>query len=414
MTTESDRRTPDFRAAGAWLRTTPASQSMAYYAAFIALGFSGAVLGPTLPGLAAQTRSQVSQISYLFTAHALGYLIGSFAAGHFYDRAHLSGHRIMAGMLVIMAAMMCLIPEIPLLWLLIAAVLVLGSAEGVLDVGGNTLVVWVHGKKVGPFMNALHFAWGVGAFVAPVFVAQAILRSGNIAWAYWGLALLMLPPAIALLRVPSPATPLPAAREVGRVTGGRLLILVVLFFFLFVGSEHSMGGWITSYGIARGLTAVNAAYLASVFWGFFTLARALSIPMARLRPSVVLYGELAACLVGSLSLLLWPSSTPVLWLGTILFGFGMAAVFPTTVTYASSLMPITGRVTSWFFVGASLGGMTIPWIIGQLFRPVGPQAMPLVVSCAILASIVVLLVLSAEARRTVKAQAEWPDAAPIK
>jgi FHS family Na+ dependent glucose MFS transporter 1 len=408
---ETDRRTPDLRAAGAWLRTTPASQSMVYYAAFIALGFAGAVLGPTLPGLAANTRSQISQISYLFTAHSLGYLIGSFVAGRFYDRAHLRGHRIMAGMLGIMAVMMCLIPEIPLLWLLTGAVLVLGSAEGVLDVGGNTLVVWVHGKKVGPFMNALHFAWGVGAFVAPVFVAQAILRSGDITWAYWGLALLMLPPAIALLRVPSPSAPPPAEQEVGRVTGGRLLILVVFFFFLFVGAEHSMGGWITSYGIARGLTAANAAYLASAFWGFFTLARALSIPMARLRPSVVLYGELAACLAGSVSLLLWPASTPVLWLGTILFGVGMAAVFPTTVTYASTLMPITGRVTSWFFVGASLGGMTIPWVIGQLFQAVGPQAVPLVVSFAILASIVVLLVLSAEGRRTA-ALGEGHEASP--
>jgi MFS transporter, FHS family, Na+ dependent glucose transporter 1 len=413
MTTDTDRRRPDFRAASAWLRTTPASQSMTYYGAFIALGFAGAVLGPTLPGLAAQTRSQLSQISYLFTAHSLGYLIGSFAAGRFYDRAHLSGNRIMAGMLAIMAVMMCLIPEIPLLWLLTAAVLVLGSAEGVLDVGGNTLVVWVHGKKVGPFMNALHFAWGVGAFVAPVFVAQAILRSDNIAWAYWGLALLMVPPAIALLRVPSPAAPLPAKQEVGRAAGGRLLVLVVFFFFLFVGAEHSMGGWITSYGIARGLTAANAAYLASAFWGFFTLARALSIPMARLRPSVVLYGELTACLVGSVSLLLWPESTPVLWLGTILFGFGMAAVFPTTVTYASSLMSITGRVTSWFFVGASLGGMTIPWIIGQLFKPVGPQAVPLVVSCAILASIGMLLVLSVEARRLAAARAGTPHAVPV-
>jgi FHS family Na+ dependent glucose MFS transporter 1 len=413
MTTKTDRRTPDFRAASAWLHTTPASQSMAYYAAFIALGFAGAVLGPTLPGLAGQTRSQVSQISYLFTAHSLGYLVGSFAAGRFYDRAHLSGNRIMAGMLAIMAVMMCLIPQIPLLWLLTAAVLVLGSAEGVLDVGGNTLVVWVHGKKVGPFMNALHFAWGVGAFVAPVFVAQAILRSGNIAWAYWGLALLMVPPAIALLRVPSPATPRVADQEVGRKANSRLLLLVVFFFFLFVGAEHSMGGWITSYGIARGLAPANAAYLASAFWGSFMIARALSIPMARLRPSVMLFGELAACLIGSVSLVLWPASTPVLWLGAMLFGFGMAAVFPTTVTYASSMLRITGRVTSWFFVGASLGGMTVPWIIGQLFKPVGAQAVPLVVSGAILASIGVLLVLSAEARRIVAAQAGQLDAAPI-
>jgi hypothetical protein len=55
--------------------------------------------------------------------------------------------------------------------------------------------------------------------------------------------------------------------------------------------------------------------------------------------------------------------------------------------------------------------MTIPWVIGQLFQAVGPQAVPLVVSFAILASIVVLLVLSAEGRRTA-ALGEGHEASP--
>jgi MFS transporter, FHS family, Na+ dependent glucose transporter 1 len=399
MTGRDSSSAPGVPNAASWLRATPARQTVVYYIAFVALGFAGAVLGPTLPGLALHTRSQVSQISFLFTAHSLGYLIGSFAAGHLYDRKHVSGHRVMAGMLAIMAVVMCLIPLVPMLWLLIVVVLVLGWAEGALDVGGNTLLVWVHGSKVGPFMNALHFAWGVGAFVAPVFVAQAILRSGDIAWAYWGLALLMVPPAILLLRVPSPSMPEMTTHEAAREAAGRLLLLVVVFFFLFVGAEASMGGWIASYGIARGLTPANAAYLASAFWGAFTVARALSIPLARLQPSVVLFGDLAACLIGVLSLLIWPDSMAALWIGAIFFGLGMAAVFPTTVTLAGTLMHITGRVTGWFFVGASLGGMTIPWLIGQLFQPVGPEAVPIVIACAILLAIGVLLVLLTGARR---------------
>jgi fucose permease len=391
----------------AWLHTTAGFQTMTYYAAFVALGFAGAVIGPTLPGLAQQTRAQVSQISFLFTAHSLGYLVGSYAGGRLYDRTRLSGHRVMAGMLGIMAVMMCLIPQVPLLWLLTVAVAILGWAEGTLDVGGNTLLVWVHGNKVGPFMNALHFAWGVGALVAPVFVAQAILSSGEITWAYWGLALLMVPPAIGLLRAPSPSVPVPETRQVDQRSADRLLILVVLFFFLFVGSESSMGGWLATYGIARGLSAANAAYLVSAFWGSFTVARALSIPMAHWRPSVVLFGDLAACLAGVLSLLIWPDSTAALWIGAILFGFGMAAIFPTTVTLSGTLMPITGSVTGWFFVGSSLGGMTIPWVIGQLFEPVGPQAVPLVVTCAILLATGVLLILLGRARSMV-ARAESP------
>jgi FHS family Na+ dependent glucose MFS transporter 1 len=404
MTGESTRALPSTPPAVARWRSTGGRQTLAYYAAFVALGFAGAVLGATLPGLAAHTRAQVSQISFLFTAHSLGYLAGSYVGGRLYDRTRMPGHRLMAAMLGAMAVMMCLIPLIPLLWLLTAAVLMLGWAEATLDVGGNTLLVWVHGRRVGPYMNALHFAWGVGAFVAPVFVAQAILRSGDITWAYWGLALLMVPPAIWLLRVPSPVMPQAAPEETARQVAGRLLLLVVVFFYLFVGAEASMGGWVATYGIARGLTPATAAYLASAFWGSFTLARALSIPMARLRPSAVLFGDLAACVAGALSLVLWPDSMAVLWLGPIVFGFGMAAIFPTAVTLAGSMMPITGRVTGWFFVGSSLGGMTIPWLIGQLFQPVGPESVPLVVACATLLAAGVLVVLLAYARHIASEQ----------
>jgi hypothetical protein len=36
-------------------------------------------------------------------------------------------------------------------------------------------------------------------------------------------------------------------------------------------------------------------------------------------------------------------------------------------------MTITGTITSLFFVGGSTGGMVLPWLIGQLFEPVGPS-----------------------------------------
>ena len=89
--------------------------------------------------------------------------------------------------------MMLLIPVVPLLWLLAAVLLILGLGEGALDVGGNTLLVWGYREKVAPYMNALHFFFGVGAFISPIIVAQAIQATGDIMLAYWALAVLMLP-----------------------------------------------------------------------------------------------------------------------------------------------------------------------------------------------------------------------------
>ena len=138
------------------------TQSAAYFAAFVALGMFAAVLGPTLPGLVANTRTDLSRISILFAARSAGYLIGSFLGGRLYDR--LPGHRVIAVGLGLMALVLFGAPTIALLPVLAAVLLLGGIAQGTVDVGGNTLLVWVQRDKVGPFMNALHFFWGIGAF----------------------------------------------------------------------------------------------------------------------------------------------------------------------------------------------------------------------------------------------------------
>jgi FHS family Na+ dependent glucose MFS transporter 1 len=362
------------------------SKTIAYYVAFVALGLVAAALGPTLPGLAEHTQTQLSRISLLFTANAMGYLAGSLLGGRLYDR--VPGHPVMAAMLMIMVAMIVSVPLISLFWALFAAFLILGLAQGALDVGGNTLLVWVHGDKVGPFMNGLHFFFGIGAFLSPIIIAQAVLRTGDIIWAYWALALPMLPVLAWLLRLPSPSLGETPSSEPAEQVNHRLVALIALFFFLHVGAEISFGGWIFTYAVAQDISSETlAAYLTSAFWGALTLGRLLAIPIAvRLRPSIVLRNSLVGCLLSMGIVLLWPKSLAAIWLGTLGMGLSIAAMFPTTVSLAERRMVITGQVTGWFFVGASLGGMSLPWMIGQLFESIGPQvAMSTIMAAVILA-----------------------------
>jgi len=358
------------------------SRTVGYYVAFVALGMVAAAVGPTLPDLAENTRTRLSEISVIFTTHSLGYLIGSFQGGRLYDR--VAGHPVMAAGLIIMAMMMALVPLVPLLWLLSAVLLILGLAQGALDVGGNTLLIWDHRDKVGPFMSGLHFCFGFGAFLSPIIIAQVVLMSGGITWAYWILALLMLPVVVWLLRLPSPAAQKDSEDGyVGSVprVNHVLVALIALFFFLYVGAEIGFGGWIFTYAVSLNLTNETiAAYLTSAFFGSFTLGRLLAIPIAaRFRPRrrgpprTVLLGDLVGALASVGIILLWPHSLAATWVGTLGLGLSLASIFPTTLTLAERCMTITGRVTGWFFVGASAGGMVIPWLIGQLFESIGPR-----------------------------------------
>ena len=365
--------------------TTPSTESappasakkipttIGYYVAFVALGMTSASLGPTLPGLAEHTQTHLSEISYLFTARSLGYLLGSFQGGRLYDR--VAGHPVMAILLLIMAVMMALVPSISLLWLLAAVLLILGMAEGAVDVGGNTLLVWVHRHKVGPFMNGLHFFFGVGAFLSPIIIAQVVLLSGDIAWAYRVLAVLILPVVAWLLRLPSPKAQVVSKDDPAGQVNRLLVVLIALFFFLYVGAEIGFGGWIFTYAVALDLGGeATAAYLNAAFWGALTLGRLLAIPIsARFRPHSILLGDLVGCLASMGVILLWPNSLTAIWLGALGVGLSMASLFPTTLSLAERRMTITGQVTGWFLVGASAGGMFLPWLIGQLFESIGPR-----------------------------------------
>ncbi len=358
---------------GPWVKT------FTYYFAFIGLGLTTASLGPTLPGLAHSTGSDISKISFLFVLRSLGYLLGSFNAGRLYDKR--PGNPIVAFSLVMVAGLLICVPIIPVLWVLAAILLVIGFAEGTVDVGGNTLLVWLHRDKVGPFMNGLHFTFGIGALLSPIIVAQAIIYTGGIQWAYWILAVLILPIAAWVFRMPSPASQVSDTAETIKPAQPILVVLILLFFFLYVGGEVGFSGWIYTYTISMGLgTDTSAAYLNSMFWGALTLGRLAAIPIStRLKPGAVLLTNLLGCLISISLVLLFPRSTLILWIGTIGTGLSMASIFPTMINLAQQKMTITGKVTSWFFVGASGGGMVLPWIVGQFIEPVGPQTVMLAI-----------------------------------
>jgi fucose permease len=103
-------------------------------------------------------------------------------------------------------------------------------------------------------------------------------------------------------------------------------------------------------------------------------------------------------------ILLWPTSLVAVWVGAVGTGLAMASVFPTTLSLAESHMHISGRITAWFFVGTGLGGMTVPWIIGQLFEPVGAYAtmVTIMVAITLMAGVFVAMMLAVSQGRPIQ------------
>ena len=71
----------------------------------------------------------------------------------------------------------------------------------------------------------------------------------------------------------------------------------------------------------------------------------------------------------------------------------MASIFPTMITFAEHRMTLTGTTTSLFFVGSSAGGMFLPWLIGQLFEPIGPQVTIYIILVDMLVAVILFFAL---------------------
>src|SRR4026209_1398719 len=120
--------------------------TVAYYLAFILLGLTIAAEGPTLLRLAENTSSALGQARLIFIFGSFGYLSGSYIGGRIYDR--VSGHRFMAGVVILLSITITFVPVVTSLASLLFIILILGLAKGALDVGCNTLLLWIHNEKV--------------------------------------------------------------------------------------------------------------------------------------------------------------------------------------------------------------------------------------------------------------------------
>ncbi len=364
------------------------------------LGLAAASLGPTLPYLASNTRSTLEAVSILLAARPFGFFLGALFGARLYDV--LPGHPLIAMVFLGLAFCLSLIPVIPILYILAACLLMTGILQSLVDAGTNTLLVWLHRDKVAPFMNGLHFAFGVGAFLMPIVIAQATLWLGSPAWAFWLVAFFALPLSLLFWRMPSPSR-LEETQDGPSPTkvNTSLALLIAGFLFFYAGIEIGFGNWIYSYALKTNLAnEISASYLTSAFWGTYTLGRLLTIPLAaRLNPSSLLWLSLLSAGFGIVPLWLYPESSLVLWMSSLWLGLSIAAIFPAVISFAERHMTIKGQIMGIFFTGVSLGATTIPWLIGQMFERVGPGVMVLAVALSLLMSVLMLYVISASIRQ---------------
>lgn len=339
-----------------------------YWTSFLVVGLSLSILGPALTDLRDRTGVGIGGIGVLFVGQSAGYVVGSFAGGRFYDR--FAGHQVYAASLIATALGLASIPHLGSVGGLFGAFVLVGAGAAVCDVGANALLLWELGSANVRAMNVLHLCFGIGALSAPLVVHLGLDAAVR------GAALLCVAIAVWAVSIPPPSIrPMTESHHPDQTP--RLLGLIAVFFFLYVGLEVGFAGWVHTYAEEIDFSELGATWLTTTFWIGFTAGRLLSSIAGHLvRPKVILTGACGSS-VAVAALLVVANGRPVaVWIATALIGLATAPQFPVMFSYLERRIHVTGRATAWFVGGAGLGGLVFPWLIGRWFDVSGAVALP--------------------------------------
>lgn len=154
--------------------------------------------------------------------------------------------------------------------------------------------------------------------------------------------------------------------------------VICAFFFAYVAMETGFANWIHTYveQIRYG-DAGTATGVTSMFGFGFAFGRLLAIWTARhVTPGWTVAITTGLSVVASALFVIFDGPGPMLWVVTLLFGLSVAPQYASMLAFAEAHLALSGRNTSAIVAASGIGGLLMPFIVGQLFERVGPQSLP--------------------------------------
>lgn len=344
---------------------------------FVLTGVVTTLLGPMLPWLIARWALNDAQAGNLFTAQFVGSMTGVALSGIAVRRlgfrsALVLGYSVLALGVGLFAASVW--PSA------LAPVFTYGIGLGITIPATNLCVSDANPQRRASALNLLNLAWGLGAVLCPALISILHRHLGEtFLFPLLAVTLVLLTLTLAIPRTFSrsnvPGTSNAPAIKLEQCPPLNIPALIALapLFFLYVGTESSLSGWIAAYARRLGNTSGSAWLLASsLFWAALLVGRAAA-PLALRRFSdfkVAIIG-LTVAAFGTL-ILINAAAVPGILLAVTFCGLGLASVYPITIALMSHCFgQSASRVAPYLFALASMGGATLPWVVGHLSTRLG-------------------------------------------
>jgi FHS family glucose/mannose:H+ symporter-like MFS transporter len=338
------------------------------HAAFVPTGIVTVLLGPLLPMLAARWLLTDAEAGDLFTAQFLASTGGVALSGLLVPRF---GYRL-ALLLGLMSMALGVVALEGTTWGMgVAAVSCYGIGFGLTTPTSNLLVAEANPDRKAVALSLLNFSWSVGAVACPLLVSF-FQKSGQTTrfLDFLGAGICLVAISLVGVRMPAPrADPSRSAnprQSLARLLGSPTAVTVGALFFLYVGSENAVGGWLASYA-KRFVENPGVAWITtpSYFYGSLLLGRLIVPTIFDRIPEVKLARSALALAIAGVAALVASRSMPAVRGSACLIGVGLAPVYPITIAWLSNRFGAAStRLGSVMFALAGFGAASMPWLVG--------------------------------------------------
>lgn len=345
------------------------------YLAFMLNGMLALSIGSLLPFIRESKGLNYAFAGMIVSLHSVGNLLSSFASG---TLAVFLGRK--KSILLFNACYA--LSYVLIIWgnsnaLLALAFLMTGLARGASSNFGNYTVNSLAPGRAG-FLNALHAMFSIGAFTFPILLT-VITRTNADGWLYACYFLIAMGALSWLLYFSIPISENADGKSVEKKKESNfgffkepLFYLCTFTLFFYLCAEQGVIGWMITYFVDTGLLSSSLSQLmASVLWIMILAGR---LTAAGVSGKVKKEKLLVIMGIGFVCFFFWlllSRSTVLIIIGIMGFGYSMAGIYPTTVSFCGGLIQKYSLAWSFILTTASLGSILMPMIIGRIAESVG-------------------------------------------
>mgnify|MGYP002508464571 FL=1 len=359
-----------------YLKTADEKKQLCFtYLAFMLNGVLALSIGSLLPFIREAKGLNYAFAGLIVSLHSVGNLFSSFASGTLSVFLGRKKSILLFNACYAVAYVMILFGNGNLM--LALAFLMTGLARGASSNFGNYTVNSIAPGRAG-FLNALHAMFSIGAFSFPILLT-VLTRTNADGWVYACYFMIAMGVLSWILYFMVPISePVKEKTEKKKNDSGVgffkeplfYLCTFTLFFYL-CAEQGVICWWITYFVDTQLLSDALSQLMASVLWVMILAGRLTAAALSGKVEKQKLLLVMGIGFVGFFFWLLFSKSTVPIIIGIMGFGYSMAGIYPTTVSFCGRLIQKYSMAWSFILTLASFGSILMPMIIGRIAESAG-------------------------------------------